>query len=85
MEESKSSSDERVTLRRVRIRDAWVWETTDGRYIFWPDTRIRGWRWSKREWEDDGVGIQHHGAAATLEAAVSAALAHERNYPPFRA
>lgn len=82
---NESSSDEKIVLRRVQIRDTWVYESRGGRYIFWPDHRVRGWRWSKREWEDDGVGIQHHGAAATLEAAVHAALAHERDYPPFRA
>jgi hypothetical protein len=85
MGKERSSSDEQapITLRRVCIRDTYVWERGD--YIFWPDARTRGWRWAKKEWEDDGVGIQHHGAAHTLEAAVYAAQQHAADYPDFRA
>jgi len=70
------TQDERptVTLRATTIKDTRVW-ASEG-YIFWPDPRLRGWRWAKEHWADDGVGLQHHGAAATLEAAVAAAREH---------
>ena len=64
------------TLRRIPGTAAWAC----GPYLFWQEARRRWWRWARREWRDDGIGIQHHGAAETIEAALEQAEAHDALY-----
>lgn len=76
------NDETQVTLYKTRIKGAEVWEA-DG-YIYWPDGRQRLWRWARKDWLDDGIGLQHHGAAATVEAAVAAARQHAAEYASCR-
>jgi len=69
-----------VRLVWEKVKDATVLQSDDGRYIFWPCASSSRWRWSLKDWPDDGIGLQHHGAADSLPAAVEAAFAHDREH-----
>ena len=55
---------------------------TDGVHVFFEDHRTRRWRWARKTWEDDGVGVRSHGAAFTLEDAVADALRKDEERRP---
>lgn len=70
-----------IKLLRVEEDGATVYQTEDRLYRLWFDDRFsRPWRWARRSWKDDGVGLQHHGGARSLEAAVMACRKHKQLY-----
>lgn len=77
--EGEEKQVEKVTLVRKARGKGWAWSWDS--YVFWRDGPRRLWRWALESWDDDGVGIQHHGAAADLGGAVAAAKHHRDTYP----
>jgi len=78
------SDDQEETITLLPSQDEHhpaSWTTQDGKYKLWHDGRfVHPYRWARRDWEDDGVGLQHHGGATTLEQAAVACLSHQRLY-----
>ena len=67
-----------VIVKKHSIRDDGTvvegYTCMDGQYRLWPD-RTPGsgkWRWALKDWPDDGLGIQSHGSAASIEEAARA-------------
>lgn len=66
-----------IVKKHIKQDDGSVVETytcLEDRYRLWPD-RTPGstqWRWALKEWPDDGLGIQSHGAAPSIEDAARA-------------
>lgn len=57
-----------------------VFSCLEDRYRLWLD-RTPGstrWRWSLKDWPDDGLGIPSHGAAPDVETAARACAANWR-------
>ena len=71
-------ADADVHLVWCKVKDARVLQTHDGAYLFWPCSYTERWRWSRRDWPDDGLGLQAHGATNTLPEAIEAAETHRR-------
>lgn len=55
-------------------------------YMLWPDPRMGpdGFRWSRRHWHDDGMGMPTHGAEYSLQAASQAIVENERLWQDHR-
>lgn len=79
--DAPNESEVEIVLHQVEEHGHTFWQTTDGKYKIWFNDRfVHPYRWSRKDWKDDGVGLHHHGGARSLEDAAVACLQHQALY-----